>query len=173
MSDKTHWKKYFNYNYFGTYSLDDYEGDPILTIKSIGTEEVKDQNGKAETCMVCHWSEDEKPLILNKTNCKIIQFVYNSPHIEDWIGKRVQLYMKNNVKAFGAITTGIRIRDFVPAGNDLVKKKALQKEIRTALDSYKGDDMGSIKEMLKAKVQAKEDSIRFYEGVLVTLKNPA
>lgn len=168
---KTHWKKFFNYNYFGTYSLDDYEGEPILTIATIQTEDVKDQNGKTESCMVCYWVEDEKPMILNKTNCKIIEKLYNSPHVEDWYGKRVQLYSAK-VKAFGTVTTGVRVRDFVPASNDLLEKKKLQKQIRTALKTYQGDDVAEIKDMLKAKVGSKEDTIQFYQSVLQTLTEP-
>lgn len=169
---KTHWKKFFDYNYFGTYSLDDYEGEPILTIHSIKTEDVKDQNGKTESCMVCYWVEDEKPMILNKTNCKIIEKLYGSPHIEDWVGSRIQLYSAK-VKAFGTTTTGVRVRDFKPASSKEQDLKQLRKQIRTALSQYQGDDKEIIKETLNEKRKAGEDTPRFYQTILKQLKAPA
>jgi hypothetical protein len=115
--------------------------------------------------------EKEKKFACNPGNCATLASLYNSDYPEDWIGKRVQIFAKEGVRAVGGgTTTGLRIRDFIPAGNDEVKKKAIQKQIRAALVAYKGEDMESIKQMLKDKVAAKEDSIEFYEITLADLK---
>ena len=110
---KTHWKKQFNYDYMGSYSLPDGK-DVILTIKETKRETVIGTNGKKEDCFVCYFKESEKPMILNRTNCKTITKIYNSPYIEDWPGLRVQLGI-DNVNAFGETVEALRIRAIKPA----------------------------------------------------------
>ena len=36
--------------------------------------------------------ENEKPMILNRTNCKTIAKLHGSPEVEDWVGKKIQIY---------------------------------------------------------------------------------
>ena len=87
---ETHYKKLINPDYLGAYSLDPGK-DMVLTIKSIGRETITGTGGKKEDCPVCHWVEDQKPMILNVTNMKTIAKMYG-PYIEHWTGKRVQIY---------------------------------------------------------------------------------
>ena len=68
---KTHWKKEFNYDYMGSYSLPDGK-DVVMTIKETRKEKVTGSAGKKEDCFVCYFHESEKPMILNRTNCKTI-----------------------------------------------------------------------------------------------------
>lgn len=110
---KTHWKKLTNPNYLGAYSLDEGQ-ELILTIKNAQEETVIGTDGKKDNCVVCHWYENEKPMILNKTNMKTIEELYKTPYVEEWNGKKVQIYTEK-VKAFGAVTDALRIRNFVPA----------------------------------------------------------
>lgn len=124
MSEKTHWKKFFNYDYLGAYSIEDSK-DLIVTIKEVKKEKVKGQGGKEEECLVCYFTDSDKPMILNRTNCGIIEKVYNTPNVEDWPGKKIQLYSET-VKAFGELTDALRIRDFVPK----VQKPVLSKSMK-------------------------------------------
>jgi hypothetical protein len=110
--EKTHWKKNFNYDYMGSYSLPDGK-DVIVTIKALKKEKVTGPKGKKEECFVAYFSDSDKPMILNKTNCKAIERLYGSPFIEDWGGKKIQLYVAK-VDAFGDITDALRVRDFKP-----------------------------------------------------------
>jgi len=110
---KTHWKKKFNYDYLGTYSLPNGE-DIVGTIKELKDEEVTGTGGQKETCLVCYFTDLDKPMILNRTNCGSIAKIYGSPYIEDWVGNRVQIYAKEGVKAFGTTTDALRIREFIP-----------------------------------------------------------
>lgn len=111
--NKTHWKKLTNPNYLGTYALDP-EEDLIATIDHVKKEEVTNPNGEKDDCTVCYFKEDIKPLILNVTNAKQIERLYGTPYIEDWAGKKIQIYIKDDIEAFGQITTGLRIRPKVP-----------------------------------------------------------
>ena len=109
---QTHWKKLTNPNYLGAYSLDDGE-DIVLTIKAVRQEDVVGSDGKKEACIVCHWQENQKPMILNVTNCKAIAKLAGSPYIEKWPGTRVQIGTER-VRAFGTVTDALRIRDEKP-----------------------------------------------------------
>lgn len=109
----THWKKLTNPNYLGAYSIEDGR-DLILTIKSVGNEMVVGEGGKKEECTVCHFIENQKPMILNATNMKMIAKLYKSPYIEDWAGKKIQIGIEK-VKAFGEVVDALRVRKLVPS----------------------------------------------------------
>lgn len=113
MSTKTHWRKLFNPEYLGAYSLDPGK-DLIVTIKSVGQENVTGPDGKKEECTVAHFEEHGiKPMILNSTNSKMITKIHKTPYIEEWRGRQIQLYA-DKVRAFGEIVEALRVRNFVP-----------------------------------------------------------
>lgn len=109
---QTHWKKLQNPDYLGAYSLNPGE-DLILTLAAVRQEKVTGADGKKEECMVARFRENVKPMILNVTNCKTIEKLYKTPYIEEWSGRKIQLYAEK-VKAFGDIVEALRIRPFVP-----------------------------------------------------------
>lgn len=113
--NKTHWKKLTNPDYLGSYAFTSGE-EKILTIKSISEELVTSSDGKKEQCMVAKFYENEKPLILNKTNCKAITKLYKTPYIEEWNNRKIQLFV-DKVRAFGEVVEALRIRPFVPKIN--------------------------------------------------------
>ena len=113
--DKTHWKKLTNPDYLGAYALDDGK-DVILTISYVREEKVTGSDGKKDDCVVCHFSERVKPMILNSTNMKTITKLFGTPYIEDWSGRRIQIGIEK-VKAFGDVVDALRVRKFIPAEN--------------------------------------------------------
>ena len=113
MKDKTHWKLLTNPNYLGAYSLDPDKQEITLTIKSVTKELVKGTDGKEDQCTVAHFQEGGKPMILNKTNCKMITRLYETPYIEEWTGAQITIYAAK-VKAFGDTVDALRIRDKRP-----------------------------------------------------------
>jgi len=108
METKTHWKKLVNPDYLGSYSFQPNE-EKTLTIKEIKREKVKGTGGKTQECTICFFKENEKPMILNRLNSKVITKVYGTPYIEDWIGKKIILYV-DKVDAFGETVDAIRIK---------------------------------------------------------------
>lgn len=121
-TQKTHWKKLINPEYIGAYALDPGK-DLIVTIKSVGREIVTGPDGKKEECTVIHFEEqDIKPMILNTTNSKTIQKIYKTPYIEDWSGRKIQLYA-DKVKAFGELVEALRIRAYVPKQEEPTKNE--------------------------------------------------
>lgn len=110
--NQTHWKKLQNPDYLGAYSLEPGK-DMVLTIASVRQEKVTGADGKKEECMVARFREAAKPMILNVTNCKTIEKLYKTPYIEEWAGRKIQLYAEK-VKAFGDVVDALRIRPYVP-----------------------------------------------------------
>lgn len=119
MSNLTHWKKLTNPDYLGAYALEPGQ-DLIVTIKSVANEVVTGSDGKKETCSVMHFVEDVKPLILNATNSKTITKLLKTPYIEQWAGKKIQLFVERGIKAFGEVVDAIRVRPFLPVEKELI-----------------------------------------------------
>ena len=115
MAEHIHWKKTTNPNYLGAYAFDEGK-DLIVKISDVGEEPVVGQNGTSENCMVMHFDGDVKPLILNKTNMKRIEKALETPYLDEWCGKKIQLYVEKNVPAFGTVTDAVRVREFAPQG---------------------------------------------------------
>ena len=63
-TNKTHWKKYYNPNYLGAYSLNPGQ-DLTVTLKKVTREVVKGEAGREEECTVAYFKEaNTKPMIL-------------------------------------------------------------------------------------------------------------
>lgn len=131
---KTHWKRMVNTDYLGAYSLEDGQ-DMVLTIHDVAPEEVNGEGGKKDTCPVAHFVEDCKPMILNRTNMKMITKIYKSPYIQDWSGKRIQIFA-DVCKVKGEPTECLRIRPFIPraTAQDMTPRCAV---CRAELTGYK------------------------------------
>ena len=112
MITQTHWKKLYNPDYLGAYSLE-VGKDMVVTIATVKNEMVMSADGKKEECMVMRFVENIKPLILNATNAKTITKIYKTPYLEEWNGKKIQLFT-DKVKAFGEVVEALRIRPTAP-----------------------------------------------------------
>ena len=113
--EKTHWKKVFNSDYLGSCDLD--EGKDLkLVIKSVTVQEVQNTDGKKQDRNVATFTDSKvKPMILNVTNSKIIKKFAGSSYINDWNNIAIQVYIKDDIKAFGEVTEGLRIRTAQPS----------------------------------------------------------
>lgn len=111
----THWKAMDDRPYLGAYALEPGQ-EIILTIKEIRKEEVVGEGGTKQHCRVAHFYEDVKPMILNSTNSRIIEKIYNEPYIERWAGKKIQVYAGKS--RFGKEKVdGLKIRERIPNDN--------------------------------------------------------
>ena len=118
----THWKNLASYDYLGAYSLENGK-DKIVTIKEIKQELVTGNAGRKENCIVAYFSDAAKPMILNKTNCKTIQKLYNTPNIEEWRGKKITLFASTTSLA-GETVECLRIRPYPPVADKPAPKCA-------------------------------------------------
>ena len=112
---KTHWRKVFLSDYLGSCDLDDGK-DLKAVIKSVTVKSVKSPNdGKEQERNVATFTDANlKPMILNATNCKLMKKFAGSNFINDWNNIPVQIYVKDDIKAFGEVTEGLRIRPAQP-----------------------------------------------------------
>jgi hypothetical protein len=114
METKTHWKKVFNSDYLGSCDLEDGK-DIKLVIKHVTVQEVKNNDGKKQNRNVATFTDPNiKPMILNVTNCKTIKKFSGSKFIDDWNNIPIQVYVKDDIRAFGDVTEGLRIREIQP-----------------------------------------------------------
>lgn len=132
----THWKKLTNPNYLGSYSLEPGQ-DLTVEIIRVQKELVTGAGGEKEECIVATLN-GQKPMILNKTNCKTIEKIYGTPYIEEWSGKKVTLYAEK-VKAFGEVVEALRIRKNVDIRPELTPESERWDGAIEALESGKCD----------------------------------
>jgi len=112
--EKIHWKKVFNSDYLGSCDLEN-GGDLKVVIKSVTVKTVKSPEGKEQERNVATFTDASiKPMILNVTNCKTIKKFAKSKFINDWNNIPVQIYVKDDIRAFGDVTEGLRIREIQP-----------------------------------------------------------
>ena len=111
MAEHIHWKKTTNPNYLGAYAFDDGK-DMIVQVKDVKMEMVQNQQGREEN-NVMYFEGNIKPLILNSTNMKAIEKATGTAYLDEWVGKKLQLYV-TLVSAFGTTTDAVRVREFAP-----------------------------------------------------------
>ena len=121
--------------------------DHAVTIKEVRQKMVgqgKDQQLK----LVMDFDEMPKGLILNKTNASTISKVLGSEDTDDWIGKRVVLWVNPDVQFGGEVVSAIRVRN-KPAPKPISKGVLDYKAaVQLCADHGIGEDV--LKEHLKA-----------------------
>ena len=90
----------------------DYSCDTLLTIDSFKHEQIGKGDDKAEK-WVLYFAECEKGLALNSTNGKILCKLFGE-EMNDWPGKRIAVYVKDDVEYAGETVSAIRIRPRIP-----------------------------------------------------------
>lgn len=114
MSEHIHWRKTFDPNFLGEWDFEPGK-DKTLTIKSTMREECTFEGGRREIKNVVRWVENEKPMILNATNCRTIVKLTGKKYFDEWDGLRIQLYVDPSVKGkSGEVVGGVRIRPKLP-----------------------------------------------------------
>lgn len=108
---KTHWKQLRNPNYIGAYSLPDGK-DIVVQITEVKKEIVKGESGKEDMCTIAYL-KDQKPFILNVTNCKTISKIAGSNYIEDWKGLKITLGV-STTSLKGETVECLRVRNEKP-----------------------------------------------------------
>jgi hypothetical protein len=89
--------------------------DWVVTIADVTRQEIKDADGTSKKKFVLHFKEEGlKGLILNTTNMNVLYVILKSDDSDDWIGKRITLYVKDDIEMGGKIMSGVRIRAKLP-----------------------------------------------------------
>lgn len=112
-----HWKKNFDYNFLGSHDLyDETKGDYsqyTFTVDKAGVTTATDQSGNKSEVLAVWFEQCDKPMILNKTNCKNIELATKQHDTTKWKGQNLIIYVQQNVKAFGTTTDALRIKPYL------------------------------------------------------------
>lgn len=132
----------------------------IVTIKNVTKEEVHNGKGGTEIVATVH-TEETKPFVLSKINMKVIIMLSKKVNTDGWKGERIELYIKEGLKAFGSIYDVIRVSTSKPAPlqpKDYSKQEQQlrncenQEQLKTAYLSLSKEEQGALynlKEELK------------------------
>lgn len=109
----THYKQLINPDYMGSYSLDNGNNgynELAATLKHVKQEEVISPQGKKSTCLI-GITDQPKPFILNRSGQKVLVKLSKSRYIEDWKNLPITFWVECNVKAYGEVVDGLRIKE--------------------------------------------------------------
>lgn len=88
----------------------DPERGNLVTIKEFKKQKVEESDdGTIEYKWTVYVNEFEKPFVLNATNRAILERVYGAD-TDDCLGKKIVLYVDENVSFGGKLVGGIRLR---------------------------------------------------------------
>lgn len=93
---------------------DDIEGDEVVTITKIGQVNVG-KDGAEDMKWALRLQEKDRPFVLNKTNITRIVKALKTDETEEWIGKKITLYVDHEVQFAGDVVSAIRVRANAPA----------------------------------------------------------
>lgn len=82
----------------------------LATITGCDQQNVAMEGAGQELKWCLHFSELEKPLVLNSTNIQLCAKICGSEDTDHWTGKRLVLYVDPNVSYAGKLIGGIRVR---------------------------------------------------------------
>lgn len=88
--------------------------DVVVTISNVTRDDIKEKDGTSKKKFVVHFKELEKGLVLNTTNMNMLYKLLMSDDSDNWVGKRITLYTKDDIEMGGEIMSGIRIRAKLP-----------------------------------------------------------
>lgn len=87
--------------------------DTVVTIKGVDRESVG-QGAQAKEKWILYFRELKKGLALNKTNGETLGSMLQTFEMDEWIGKKIALYVKDDVEYQGKLVCAVRVRPRVP-----------------------------------------------------------
>lgn len=105
-----HWKQGMDSPYLGAWDLPSMK-PIIVTIKNVKKHMSKGLKDDAVHNFAYFVETGYKPMILNSTNSKMMRALTGTPYIDKWNMIKVELYVEKDIKAFGTVSDGLRIRN--------------------------------------------------------------
>lgn len=87
-----------------------YDTGNLVTVKSIDRQNVGLADGEEDLKWCMHFNEFPKPMVLNSTNIQLATKALSTDETDDWIGRKLVIYVDDNVSFGGKLVGGIRIR---------------------------------------------------------------
>ena len=87
----------------------------VVTIVKVGKGNIAKEGDEPELKWMVRFNEFSKPMIINSTNIKRLARACGSEESDDWVGKKVVLYVDHDVEYAGNVVGGLRIRGVAKA----------------------------------------------------------
>ena len=94
----------------------------IVTIQGVSQENVAKEGVDPEMKWCLHFTNLDKPMVLNSTNMQLIAKFLGSEDTDDWENKKIILYDDPSVSFGGKLTGGIRVRECKVKGKPIVEE---------------------------------------------------
>lgn len=116
-------RSFYESKYLGAWDLPEDDTDYVVTIARVKPGTIVGEKGRQDKKPLLYFSntkDPEKPMVVNKTNGKIIARVLGTWIDTEWAGRSIVLY-RGEVERDGELMPALKIR---PYGADRAKKKA-------------------------------------------------
>ena len=156
-STTTHWRNLFESKsmLLGSHNLNEGE-ELVCEICDTGMQTIKNKKGGDEQVPVILFT-NAPPMVLNITNTKMIASLYGDLY-NNWVGKSIQVYA-TKVKAFGQVTTALRVRPVIPANSNDLKQYVEQLNKCGTIEQLKNTFM-NLPNNVKPELIAMKDEIK-------------
>lgn len=158
--EKTHWKALSNRPYMGAWDLQP-GAMPDVTIRGVNKGMAK-ANSKApeEEVTVLFFNEYPKGLILNTENSETITEILGTPYVQDWVGRRIKLFVKSGVKKPGQKKTveAIRVSKTLPLPLESDKKELTPAMVETWKNAVSALKNGKSIDVIKSRYILSEEN---------------
>ena len=88
----------------------DVHGETVVTIQKVGKANIAREGDEPEYKWLVRMEEFSKPMVLNATNIKRLARACESDDTDDWVGKRVTLYVDPDIEFAGNVVGGLRFK---------------------------------------------------------------
>lgn len=85
---------------------EDFDEDQICTIRTLTLEDMQGEKAEQRWCL--HFRERDKPMVLNVTSIRVLEQAFGDDS-DNWIGKKVKVYVDPNVSFGGKVVGGLRL----------------------------------------------------------------
>src|SRR5689334_22764949 len=89
---------------------EDVEEPKLWTIREVQKENIAPKDKDPEYAGVMYFDEVAKGMVVKSTNLQLASIALKSGDTDDWIGKKIVVYVDPTVSYAGKVTGGIRLR---------------------------------------------------------------
>ncbi len=88
------------------------DADParLVTVASVGQVNLAMDGKPPEYKWIMNFEELQKPMVMNSTNIRLCEMIFNSDDTDHWIGNKLVIYNDPTIPFQGKLVGGIRVR---------------------------------------------------------------
>lgn len=86
----------------------------LVTVSGVEKHNVAKEGAEPELKWCLEFAEHDKPLVLNSTNIQLCERIFGSDDTDQWINKKLVLYVDPTISYGGKVVGGIRVRQPKP-----------------------------------------------------------